>query len=31
MGLLSPVNSKGEYCASLNAFDLCENYKEGKL
>lgn len=31
MGILTPVNSKGEYCAYLNALDLCEDYKEGKL
>ena len=31
MVMLTPANSKGEYWAILNTFDLCKNYKEGKL
>ena len=26
-----PINSKGELWATINAFDLCEDYKKGKL
>lgn len=31
MVMLAPANSKGEYWTILNTFDLCKNYKEGKL
>ena len=31
MVMLTPINSKGELWATINAFDLCEDYKKGKL
>lgn len=29
--MLSPINSTGELCATLNAPDLCQDYKDGIL
>ncbi len=29
MVMLTPINSKGELWATINAFDLCEDYKKG--
>ena len=26
-----PINSKGELCSTINASDLCQDYKRGKL
>ena len=31
MSMLTPINSKGELWATLNAFELCRDYKKGKL
>ncbi|WP_293664383.1 6-bladed beta-propeller [uncultured Parabacteroides sp.] len=31
MSMLTPINSKGELWATLNAFDLCRDYEKGKL
>ncbi|MBC5633408.1 6-bladed beta-propeller [Parabacteroides hominis] len=31
MSMLTPINSKGELWATLNAFELCKDYKKGKL
>ena len=31
MVMLTPINSKGELWATLNAFELCRDYKKGKL
>lgn len=31
MIMLTPINSKGELWATINAFELCRDYKEGKL
>ena len=31
MVMLTPINSKGELWATLNAFELCKDYKKGKL
>ena len=31
MFMLSPINSTGELCATLNAPDLCQDYKDGIL
>ena len=28
---LPPINSKGELCSTINAFELCRDYKRGKL
>lgn len=29
--MLTPINSKGELWATINAFELCRDYKEGRL
>ena len=26
-----PINSKGELCSTINASELCQDYKRGKL
>ena len=31
MSMLTPINSKGELWATINAFELCRDYKKGKL
>ena len=31
MVILTPINSKGESWATLNAFELCRDYEKGKL
>ena len=31
MSMLTPINSKGELWATLNAFELCRDYEKGKL
>ena len=31
MFMLSPINSTGGLCATLNASDLCQDYEDGKL
>lgn len=31
MVMLTPINAQGESWATLNAFDLCRDYKKGKL
>lgn len=31
MSMLTPINSKGELWATLNAFELCKDYENGKL
>ncbi len=31
MSMLTPINFKGELWATLNAFELCRDYKKGKL
>ena len=31
MIMFIPINAKGELCATIDAFDLCKDYKEGKL
>ncbi len=31
MVMLTPINSKGESWATLNAFELCRDYEKGKL
>ena len=31
MFMLSPINSRGGLCATLNASDLCQDYEDGKL
>lgn len=28
---LPPINSKGELCSTINASELCQDYKQGKL
>ena len=31
MVMFAPINAKGELCATIDAFDLGKDYKEGKL
>ena len=31
MSMLTPINSKGELWATINAFELCKDYEKGKL
>lgn len=31
MVMLTPINSKGELWSTINAYDLCQDYKKGKL
>ncbi len=31
MSMLTPINSKGELWATINAFELCRDYEKGKL
>lgn len=31
MVMFTPINAKGELWATIDAFDLCKDYKEGKL
>ena len=31
MVMFTPINTKGELWATIDAFDLCKDYKEGKL
>ena len=31
MVMFTPINAKGELCATIDAFDLGKDYKEGKL
>lgn len=31
MIMLTPINSKGELWATINALELCRDYKEGRL
>ena len=31
MVMFTPINAKGELCATIDAFELCRDYKKGKL
>ena len=31
MVMFTPINAKGELWATIDALDLCKDYKEGKL